>query len=121
MDNVNGQVGQVFDWKQIGQSFVNAIPYALLSLQQYRQQNRVQGINAQAQPQFNPAEVIGRGKEYLAKTKTWLGQFPIIKIGGGLLILDGIVSIFTHLDEKKINHIIRLARAGLGYYIIRKL
>ena len=120
MDNQVNEENKSFSWKQVAQSFVNAVPYALLTLNQHR--NQIMGqTGQQGQPQTNPIEMLENGKQYLVKTKNWLGQFPVIKIGGGLLIVDGLVSIFTHLDEKKIHHIVRLARAGLGYYIIKKL
>ena len=111
------QAGQAFNWKQAGQSLVQAVPYALLSYNQYRQQRGAQGQLVQEKPM----QVVEQGKEAIVKVKDWLGQFPVLKISGYVLIADAAVSLVISRKQKWYFQAGRVVRGLIGYYMVKKL
>ena len=96
---------------------MQAVPYALLSYNQYRQQRGAQGQLVQEKPM----QVVEQGKEAIVKVKDWLGQFPVLKISGYVLIADAAVSLVISRKQKWYFQAGRVVRGLIGYYMVKKL
>jgi hypothetical protein len=129
---VEGQVSQGFNWKQVASGLASSIPHIFAALNNRAQAVPVGAISANPGVSSPVVQVMESGQNAIATTKRWLGPHPVLRVGGVYLMADGVVAIIKDeflysmavakgskatINRKK--HLWRLARIGLGYYMIR--
>ena len=129
---VQGQVAQGFNWKQVASGLASSIPHIFAALNNRSQAAPIGSISANSGVSSPIAQVMENGQNAIATTKRWLGPHPVLRVGGVYLMADGAIAIIKDEirgmdvtggsrprtnDRKK--HIWRLARIGLGYYMTR--